>query len=45
MKVTIELSEEDGEEMVELGQQLLDVVDRLEELAKRIEDTLDANRS
>jgi|TARA_R110000764_G_scaffold60257_1_gene129557 hypothetical protein len=45
MKVTIELSEEDGEEIVELGQQLLDVVDRLEELAKRIEDTLDANRS
>ena len=25
MKVTIELSEEDGEEMVELGQELLDV--------------------
>ena len=45
MKVTIELSEEDGEEIVELGQQLLDAVDRLEELAKRIEDTLDANRS
>ena len=45
MKVTIELSEEDGEEMVELGQQLLDVVGRLEELEKRIEDTLDANRS
>tara|TARA_R110002072_G_scaffold80009_5_gene184116 strand:- start:7893 stop:8030 length:138 start_codon:yes stop_codon:yes gene_type:complete len=45
MKVTIELSEEDGEEIVELGQQLLDVVGRLEELEKRIEDTLDANRS
>ena len=45
MKIVIELSEEDGEEMVELGQQLLEVVDRLEELAKRIEDTLDANRS
>lgn len=45
MKVTIELSEEDGEEIVELGQQLLDAVDRLEELVKRIEDTLDANRS
>ena len=45
MKVTIELSEEDGEEIVELGQQLLDAVDRVEELAKRIEDTLDANRS
>ena len=45
MKVIIELSEDDGEEMVELGQELLEVVDRLEELAKRIEDTLDANRS
>tara|TARA_R110000772_G_scaffold11001_1_gene34725 strand:- start:61 stop:198 length:138 start_codon:yes stop_codon:yes gene_type:complete len=45
MKVIIELSEEDGEEIVELGQQLLDVVGRLEELEKRIEDTLDANRS
>ena len=41
MKVTIELSEEDGEEMVELGQQLLDVVDRLEELEKRLEAMLD----
>ena len=42
MKVTIELSEEDGEEMVELGQQLLAVVDRLEELEKRLEALLDA---
>ena len=41
MKVTIELSEEDGEEMVELGQQLLDVVVRLEELEKRLEAFLD----
>ena len=41
MKVTIELSEEDGEEMVELGQQLLAVVDRLEELEKRLEAMLD----
>jgi hypothetical protein len=41
MKVTIELSEEDGEEMVELGQQLLAVVDRLEELEKRLEALLD----
>jgi|TARA_R110002124_G_scaffold167406_1_gene334719 hypothetical protein len=41
MKVIIELSEEDGEEMVELGQQLLDVVDRLEELEKRMEAILD----
>ena len=41
MKVTIELSEEDGEEMVELGQQLLDVVDRLEDLEKRLEAMLD----
>jgi|TARA_R110002124_G_scaffold230730_2_gene395906 hypothetical protein len=42
MKVTIELSEEDGEEMVELGQQLLDAVDRLEDLEKRLEALLDA---
>lgn len=42
MKVTIELSEEDGEEMVELGQQLLDAVDRLEDLEKRLEVLLDA---
>jgi hypothetical protein len=41
MKVIIELSEEDGEEMVELGQQLLDVVGRLEELEKRMEAILD----
>jgi|TARA_B110000858_G_C17741289_1_gene445040 hypothetical protein len=41
MKVIIELSEEDGEEMVELGQQLLDVVDRLEDLEKRLEAMLD----
>ena len=41
MKVVIELSEEDGEEMVELGQQLLDVVGRLEELEKRLEALLD----
>ena len=42
MKVTIELSEEDGEEIVELGQQLLDAVDRLEDLEKRLEALLDA---
>ena len=42
MKIVIELSEEDGEEMVELGQQLLAVVARLEELEKRLEDMLDA---
>jgi hypothetical protein len=41
MKIVIELSEEDGEEMVELGQQLLDVVGRLEELEKRLEALLD----
>ena len=41
MKVTIELSEEDGEEIVELGQQLLDVVLRLEDLEKRLEVLLD----
>ena len=41
MKVIIELSEEDGEEMVELGQQLLDVVARLEQLEKRLEALLD----
>ena len=41
MKVTIELNAEDGEEMVELGQQLLAVVDRLEDLEKRLEALLD----
>ncbi len=41
MKVVIELSEEDGEEMVELGQQLLDVVARLEKLETRLEALLD----
>ncbi len=41
MKVIIELSEEDGEEMVELGQQLLDVVARLEQLETRLEALLD----
>jgi len=42
MKIVIELSEEDGEEMVELGQQLLDVVARLEQLETRLEALLDA---
>ena len=41
MKIVIELSEEDGEEMVELGQQLLAVVARLEQLEKRLEALLD----
>ena len=41
MKIVIELSEEDGEEIVELGQQLLDVVARLEDLEKRLEAMLD----
>ena len=41
MKIVIELSEEDGEEMVELGQQLLDVVARLEQLETRLEALLD----
>ena len=41
MKIIVELSEEDGEEMVELGQQLLAVVDRLEDLEKRMEAILD----
>jgi len=41
MKITIELSEEDGEEMVELSQELLDVVRRLEDLEKRLEAMLD----
>jgi hypothetical protein len=42
MKVIIELSEEDGEEVIELGQQLLEVVARLEELERRMEAILDA---
>tara|TARA_R110002153_G_scaffold31932_1_gene96895 strand:+ start:349 stop:477 length:129 start_codon:yes stop_codon:yes gene_type:complete len=41
MKIIIELSEEDGEEMVELGKQLLEVVGRLEELERRMEAILD----
>ena len=41
MKIVIELSEEDGEEIVELGQELLDVVGRLEDLEKRLEAMLD----
>jgi len=42
MKVTIEFNEDDAQEIVELGQQLLEVVDRLEELAKCLETLLDA---
>ena len=38
MKIIIEV---DGEEMVELGQKLLDVVGRLEELERRMEAILD----
>ena len=41
MKIVIELSEDDAEEMVELGQQLLAVVNRLEDLEKRLEALLD----
>jgi len=42
MKVTIELNEDDAQEIVELGQQLLEVVDRLEEVAKCLEILQDA---
>ena len=41
MKIIIELSEKDGEEVVELGKQLLEVVGRLEELERRMEAILD----
>mgnify|MGYP003637355917 CR=1 FL=1 len=41
MKIVIELSEDDAEEMVELGQQLLAVVARLEQLETRLEAMLD----
>jgi hypothetical protein len=41
MKIVIELSEDEAEEMVELGQQLLDVVARLEKLETRLEALLD----
>lgn len=41
MKIVIELSEDDAEEMVTLGQQLLDVVARLEQLETRLEAMLD----
>jgi len=42
MKVTVEFNEDDAQEVVELGQELLDVVRRLEELAKCLETLLDA---
>ena len=42
MKVTIEFNEDDAEEVVELGQELLAVVRRLENLEKRLEAMLDA---
>ena len=42
MKVTIEFNEDDAEEVVELGQELLAVVDRLEEVAKCLEILQDA---
>jgi len=41
MKIVIELSEEDGEEIIELGQRLLAVVGKLEDLEKRMEAILD----
>jgi len=41
MKIVIELNEEEGEEMVELSQQLLAVVRRLEDLERRLEALLD----
>ena len=41
MKVTIEFNEDDAEEVVELGQQLLAVVRRLEDLERRLEALLD----
>jgi hypothetical protein len=41
MKIIVELSEEDGEEIIELGQRLLAVVGRLEDLEKRMEVILD----
>jgi len=42
VKVTIEFNEDDAEEVVELGQELLAVVRRLENLEKRLEAMLDA---
>jgi len=41
VKVTIEFNEDDAEEVVELGQQLLAVVRRLEDLERRLEALLD----
>jgi hypothetical protein len=41
MKIIVELSEEDGEEIIELGQRLLAVVGKLEDLEKRMEAILD----
>ena len=42
MKIIVELSDEDGEEIIELGQRLVEVVGRLEDLEKRMEAILDA---
>ena len=41
MKVTVEFNEDDAQEVVELGQQLLAVVRRLEDLERRLEALLD----
>lgn len=41
MKVTVEFNEDDAQEVVELGQQLLAVVRRLEDLERRLETLLD----
>ena len=42
MKVTVEFNEDDAQEVVELGQELLAIVRRLENLEKRLEAMLDA---
>jgi len=42
MKVIIELDEDDSQEVVELGHQLVEVVGKLEELERRLEILLDA---
>tara|TARA_R100000935_G_scaffold48624_1_gene73312 strand:- start:223 stop:354 length:132 start_codon:yes stop_codon:yes gene_type:complete len=41
VKVTVEFNEDDAQEVVELGQQLLAVVRRLEDLERRLETLLD----
>jgi len=39
MKLTIETSDTDSKEIIELAQRLIDAIDKLEELVERMEQT------